>query len=64
MKVDAVMGTYFQSCVRDPMSQDFEEMSSQDLADSIQEMHVKKRCVSIAFFMAELRLNGVCRQLQ
>ncbi|RMX65611.1 hypothetical protein KXD40_001892 [Peronospora effusa] len=26
-------------------SQDFEEMSSQDLADSIQEMHVKKRCV-------------------
>ncbi|KAG6961046.1 hypothetical protein JG688_00009300 [Phytophthora aleatoria] len=27
--------------------QDFEEMSSQDLADSIQEMHVKKRCVQL-----------------
>lgn len=32
------------SCVLE-LSQDFEEMSSQDLADSIQEMHVKKRCV-------------------
>lgn len=27
--------------------QDFEELSSQDIADSIQEMHVKKRCVTL-----------------
>ncbi|KAI9918719.1 hypothetical protein PsorP6_011680 [Peronosclerospora sorghi] len=33
---------------------DFEEMSSQDLADSIQEMHVKKRCGRIIYFVMTL----------
>ncbi|KAI9908940.1 hypothetical protein PsorP6_014704 [Peronosclerospora sorghi] len=34
--------------------QDFEEMSSQDLADSIQEMHVKKRCGRIIYLVMTL----------
>ncbi|RLN49073.1 hypothetical protein BBJ29_006868 [Phytophthora kernoviae] len=44
--------------------QDFEEMSSQDLADSIQEMHVKKRYNEIFFMVDTCQAGSLSNSLE
>ncbi|OWZ22046.1 GPI-anchor transamidase [Phytophthora megakarya] len=44
--------------------QDFEEMSSQDLADSIQEMHVKKRYNEIFFMVDTCQAGSLSNALE
>ncbi|KAI9908458.1 hypothetical protein PsorP6_004029 [Peronosclerospora sorghi] len=44
--------------------QDFEEMSSQDLADSIQEMHVKKRYNEIFFMVDTCQAGSLSNAIQ